>query len=125
MATETVRCPICHRRAPISQGRLQPHDAGSQQCSGTGCHVRTRKPFEIAESVLRDCRYQDDVRGVNETCTVALARWRASGERLVLAALDLLDLNSAASIYALDGVRGGARDIAEERALLRAAGKAA
>lgn len=35
MTTETVRCPICHRRAPISQGRLQPHDAGSQQCSAS------------------------------------------------------------------------------------------
>ena len=31
------RCPVCHRQAPVSHdGHMRAHQAGSQQCSGTG-----------------------------------------------------------------------------------------
>jgi hypothetical protein len=121
----TARCPICHRRAPVESGRFLPHESGSRPCTGANCFFPTRKPFEVAEAVVRDLRRQDDERCSDERASEALARWRTkaetAGDKVVVAALTLLHPDSAVSLYALPGVRGGARDIAETRALLRAA----
>lgn len=64
----TVRCPICHRQAPLrldgGKTTIAPHTSGSQQCSGTGSspdeRVRTAK--EIAAVVVREMRRQADER---------------------------------------------------------------
>lgn len=36
MATETVRCPICHRRAPISQGRSRYRSTAASRRRAVG-----------------------------------------------------------------------------------------
>lgn len=126
MPTQTARCPICHRRANVEHGRMASHKSGERECSGTGCFYPSRKASEIAESVVRDLRRQDDERGGEDRASEALEKWRVAakttGDSVVTAALKLLHPDTAIALYALPGVRGGARDVAESRTLLKAAG---
>lgn len=74
----TVRCPTCHRQAPVEGGIMQPHltsvsTAGERQCAGVGKRVSSAEIHlltfyvnpdsaemsELADELLRAGRLHD------------------------------------------------------------------